>query len=129
MTSTPATGPYGLHRSVYLCDFVCLCFSNRSDRQLAVNRYELNCNSPESMCTLFTTAQLFFCEKILMFFCAEKVIFHPNYSNVTHHNDIALIRLSRDIDFKPPNAKPICLPIGGFSKITSKKVNLLDFFL
>ena len=62
-------------------------------------------------------------------FLTEKVIFHPNYSNVTHHNDIALIRLSRDIDFKPPNAKPICLPIGGFSKITSKKVNLLDFFL
>lgn len=38
--------------------------------------------------------------------------FHPEYSRTKFQNDIALIRLNKDVDLQPKNVKPICLPIG-----------------
>lgn len=52
----------------------------------------------------------------------EKVDPHPDFSTQKLHNDIALIRLRQNIDFRPQNVKPICLPIGSAAKITSKKL-------
>lgn len=36
----------------------------------------------------------------------ESIIIHPDFSNQTHDNDIALIRLKEE----QPEIKPICLP-------------------
>ena len=63
--------------------------------------------------------------------CAEKIqeyrfeelIPHKEYNRPGRFaNDIALIRLDRDIDFRPDNVKPICLPVGSAAKIRSSKV-------
>ncbi|KAJ8673963.1 hypothetical protein QAD02_005225 [Eretmocerus hayati] len=55
-------------------------------------------------------------------FGIERVQSHSEYSSKKLHNDIALIRVDQNIDFRPINVKPICLPIGPASKITSKKL-------
>ena len=55
-------------------------------------------------------------------FTIDQVIYHPQYSPVSMHDDIAIIRLNRDIDFRPKNAKPICLPIGTAARINAKRV-------
>lgn len=52
--------------------------------------------------------------------CAEKYQdfeiesshYHPEYSKTTFRNDIALIRLKGDVNLRPRNVRPICLPIG-----------------
>lgn len=41
----------------------------------------------------------------------ESVQFHPEYSRLKLVNDIALVRLSSDANFRPKNVKPICLPL------------------
>ncbi|XP_015591055.1 melanization protease 1 isoform X2 [Cephus cinctus] len=57
-------------------------------------------------------------------FRIESVHHHPDYSRTKLHNDIALIRLSGDADFRPESVRPICLPIGTASRITHKKVTV-----
>ncbi|CAD1478804.1 unnamed protein product, partial [Heterotrigona itama] len=62
--------------------------------------------------------------------CAEKyqdidiedVHFHPEFSSSKFKNDIALLRLNRDADFRPQNVRPICMPIGSAAKFIQKKV-------
>ncbi|XP_058796722.1 melanization protease 1-like [Phymastichus coffea] len=44
-------------------------------------------------------------------FGIEEVIFHPQYARTALHNDVALIRVNDDIDFRPANAKAICMPL------------------
>ncbi|XP_034107560.2 serine protease grass-like [Drosophila albomicans] len=39
----------------------------------------------------------------------ERIFVHEKYSRVTRHNDIALVKLSRDVEVKE-NITPICLP-------------------
>ncbi|XP_062127661.1 serine protease grass-like [Drosophila sulfurigaster albostrigata] len=39
----------------------------------------------------------------------ERIFVHEKYSRVTRHNDIALVKLSRDVEVKE-NIAPICLP-------------------
>ncbi|KAF7399196.1 hypothetical protein HZH68_007788 [Vespula germanica] len=41
----------------------------------------------------------------------ENTYVHPGYTKTKLQNDIALIRLNGDADFRPRNVKPICLPI------------------
>uniref|UniRef100_A0A182QIW1 Peptidase S1 domain-containing protein n=1 Tax=Anopheles farauti TaxID=69004 RepID=A0A182QIW1_9DIPT len=41
----------------------------------------------------------------------RKVIIHPQYSDYSYSNDIALIELANRVDTSLPNVKPICLPI------------------
>lgn len=41
----------------------------------------------------------------------ESTYVHPGYTRTKLQNDIALIRLDGDVDFRPRNVKPICLPI------------------
>lgn len=55
-------------------------------------------------------------------FGIEDVLYHQEYSPTKLNNDIALVRVNRVIDFRPENAKPICLPIGPAARITTKKV-------
>ncbi|KAL7291856.1 hypothetical protein TKK_0014419 [Trichogramma kaykai] len=55
-------------------------------------------------------------------FGIERIIAHQKYNPVSLQNDIALIRLSRDIDFRPDNAKPICMPVAPANKINSNKL-------
>ncbi|XP_014215660.1 serine protease easter-like isoform X2 [Copidosoma floridanum] len=55
-------------------------------------------------------------------FQIESVTSHEKYSTVNYHNDIAIIRVNRDIDFRPDNVKPVCMPIGSSAKISSKKL-------
>lgn len=59
-------------------------------------------------------------------FGVERVHFHPEYSGTKLINDVALIRVNRKIDFRPANARPVCLPIGSAAKIMSKKVCTYD---
>ncbi|CAG7829417.1 unnamed protein product [Allacma fusca] len=41
----------------------------------------------------------------------ERVIRHPNYNSAGHDdNDIALIRLSKEVNLESPSVRPICLP-------------------
>ena len=54
----------------------------------------------------------------------ERSVFHPSYIKSTLHNDIALIRTTKPIDFRPRNARPICLPIGTAVKSKASKVSL-----
>ena len=55
-------------------------------------------------------------------FGIESTHHHPRYSRADLQNDVALIRLDKDIDFRPINARPICLPISPATSITTKKV-------
>lgn len=44
-------------------------------------------------------------------FGIENTYVHPGYTKTKLQNDIALIRLNGDADFRSRNVKPICLPI------------------
>ena len=55
-------------------------------------------------------------------FGLESIHYYPQYSNTKLQNDVGLLRLDRDIDFRPANAKPICLPLGPVTTITQKEV-------
>lgn len=57
-------------------------------------------------------------------FGVESIHYHPMYTRTKLQNDIALIRLDNDIDFRPANARPICLPLSPATKITQKKVTV-----
>lgn len=52
----------------------------------------------------------------------ESVHFHPDYTPRLAQNDIALLRLNRDADFRRNNVRPICLPVGFNSTLPRKKV-------
>ncbi|XP_012285285.1 melanization protease 1-like [Orussus abietinus] len=54
-------------------------------------------------------------------FGIESVHFHFNYSRVRLHEDVALIRVNRDIDFRPLNVRPICMPVGEAKTMSFKK--------
>ena len=63
------------------------------------------------------------CAPRLQEFRIEEVIAHKQYNSPKlYQNDIALIRVDRDIDFRFENVKPICLPIGSAAKILGSKV-------
>ncbi|XP_043274310.1 melanization protease 1-like isoform X2 [Venturia canescens] len=49
---------------------------------------------------------------------------HPRYSRSNLKNDIALIRIDNDADFRPASVRPICLPIGAAATIVQKKVTV-----
>ena len=55
-------------------------------------------------------------------FGIEKIHYHPEYSKKNAINDIALIKLDKDINFGVRNIKPICLPIDAAATISGKKV-------
>ncbi|XP_066595020.1 ovochymase-like [Prorops nasuta] len=57
-------------------------------------------------------------------FEVDTVHFHPGYTRTRLHNDIALIRLRTEADFRPKNARPICMPIGPGATISQKKVTV-----
>lgn len=61
-------------------------------------------------------------------FGVESIHFHPQYTRRKLQNDIALIRVNDVIDFRPLNAKPICLPLGTAATQTSRTVRI-RFFL
>ncbi|XP_065359433.1 uncharacterized protein LOC135953451 [Calliphora vicina] len=50
------------------------------------------------------------CNPVVEDFGIEKIIPHPRYNERMRINDIALIKLDRDVDFKR-HIKPVCLPI------------------
>ncbi|XP_050590762.1 uncharacterized protein LOC126922324 [Bombus affinis] len=52
----------------------------------------------------------------------ESTHFHPQYSRAKLQNDIGLLRLDQDADFRPQNVRPICMPIGSAATLTRKKV-------
>lgn len=56
-------------------------------------------------------------------FGIEQVTYHPEYSRTKLHNDVAVIRLNRDIDFRPDNAQAICMPVGSAATINSQRVH------
>ncbi|KAG7204079.1 hypothetical protein KM043_001930 [Ampulex compressa] len=49
---------------------------------------------------------------------------HPLYRRATLRNDIALIRVDADIDFRPRSVRPICLPVGPAVKIMQGRVTV-----
>lgn len=53
----------------------------------------------------------------------EETIPHSSYNNPRYANDIALLRLSSDIDFSGEYVKPVCLPVT--SVLQSKVVPFL----
>ncbi|XP_076234951.1 ovochymase [Calliopsis andreniformis] len=57
-------------------------------------------------------------------FGIENVLPHEEYSQETVRNDIALIRLDRDMNFRPKNIKPICLPVEPAYRMFGKKVTV-----
>ncbi|XP_015439901.1 PREDICTED: serine protease easter-like [Dufourea novaeangliae] len=57
-------------------------------------------------------------------FQLEGMHFHPEYSTKKLQNDIALMRLNRDVDYTPQNIRPICLPIGPAATMSKKKVTV-----
>ncbi|XP_038206875.1 CLIP domain-containing serine protease 14D-like [Zerene cesonia] len=60
------------------------------------------------------------CETHLQDVRVEEKIVHENYSSLPRiNNDIALLRLSEDIDFNYRNVGPICLPVTETLKNTS----------
>ncbi|ODM90951.1 Serine protease easter [Orchesella cincta] len=54
----------------------------------------------------------------------EKVITYPGYNTVNKHNDIALVRLARDINFNTLFIKPMCLPF--YKEYGVSEPNLLE---
>lgn len=58
-------------------------------------------------------------------FSIEKTHFHPEFSRGKLQNDIALVRLNNDADFRPQNVRPICMPIGSAAILSQKKVNTI----
>lgn len=57
-------------------------------------------------------------------FDIESVHYHPDYSKAKMQNDIGLIRLKSDVDLRPENARPVCLPIGTAATLGYKKVTV-----
>ncbi|XP_020711472.2 CLIP domain-containing serine protease HP8-like isoform X1 [Athalia rosae] len=57
-------------------------------------------------------------------FLIERFHAHEGYRRDKLQNDIALIRLNGDADFRPPSVRPICLPIGSASTLHYKKVTV-----
>ncbi|XP_043255138.1 melanization protease 1-like [Colletes gigas] len=57
-------------------------------------------------------------------FGLESVHFHPEYSRTKLQNDVALLRLNGDADFRPENVRPICMPIGPIATFNQKKVTV-----
>ncbi|XP_051860270.1 serine protease grass-like isoform X7 [Drosophila albomicans] len=54
----------------------------------------------------------------------ERIFVHEKYSHETGHNDIALVKLSKDVEFRE-SIMPICLPT---SEILQQRVNTLQGF-
>ncbi|XP_071650285.1 serine protease ea-like [Temnothorax longispinosus] len=66
----------------------------------------------ERDCERDNNGQEVFCAEQYQDFGVDSVRFHPDYTRTRLQNDIALIRLNDSVDFRPRNAKPICLPFG-----------------
>lgn len=60
-------------------------------------------------------------------FFIDDVAVHENYRTTGEGDDIALIRLDRNVDFLRNNAQPICLPIGCALESPVNKVNRISF--
>ncbi|XP_043475116.1 CLIP domain-containing serine protease 2-like [Leptopilina heterotoma] len=61
------------------------------------------------------------CTGGFMTYRVEQIFIHRNYSTDSHINDIALLRLSSNIDFQYRHVKPICLPIGTAAQFLGQK--------
>ncbi|KAH8300070.1 hypothetical protein KR044_009493, partial [Drosophila immigrans] len=57
-------------------------------------------------------------------FDVERIFVHEKYAPLSGHNDIALVKLARDVTFKD-NIKPICLPA---NEDLQKKINDMEIF-
>ena len=52
----------------------------------------------------------------------ESSEYHPQFSRATLENNVALLRLEKNIDFSQGNARSICLPIGSAATLTKNRV-------
>ncbi|KAK9881642.1 hypothetical protein WA026_017163 [Henosepilachna vigintioctopunctata] len=59
----------------------------------------------------------------------ESIHVHSEYSNRTNHNDIALMRLSRDADLSSEYVKPICLPIEDIPDVEGQLLTVVGWGL
>ncbi|XP_063985535.1 CLIP domain-containing serine protease B4-like [Diachasmimorpha longicaudata] len=57
-------------------------------------------------------------------FGIEEIHFHSGFTKSVLQDDIGLIRVNSMIDFRPVNARPICLPIGDAATHHQKKVTV-----
>lgn len=73
-------------------------------------------------CDIDKNGNILVCADKYQEFGIEKRIFHPRYSRTKLTDDIALLRVDRDINLQLPNVKPICLPVGSAVNIPPKKV-------
>ena len=76
--------------------------------------------SRERDCKIGEEGEEIACAERYQDFSLESVHFHPGYSSTKLQDDIALIRLNADVDFRPNNARPICLPTGSATMIGKK---------
>ncbi|XP_025993279.1 serine protease easter [Solenopsis invicta] len=85
--------------------------------------------STERDCEKDTNGEEVFCAEKYQEFNVSSVHFHPEYSNSTQQNDIALIKLNNSIDFTPLSVKPICLPFGSATNLTHSKATVTGWGL
>ncbi|XP_045502378.1 phenoloxidase-activating factor 3-like [Colias croceus] len=55
--------------------------------------------------------QYIVCQSHIQDVAVEEVIIHEKYGKLRAYNDIALLRLGEDIDFRYSNVAPVCLPV------------------
>jgi len=80
--------------------------------------------SKERDCDVDKTGFEVLCAERYQDFGVESIDYHPQYTRSKLQNDIALIRVNSDIDFRPKNVKPICLPVDAAAGLSSKRVRV-----
>lgn len=83
---------------------------------------ERDCNKDEEGLEVY-------CAERYQDFGLESVYFHPDYTPRLAQNDIALLRLNGDADFRPKNVRPVCLPVGFNSTMPRKKMTVTGWGL